>query len=203
MNNLIIIGASGQGKVIADIAEKLGYTEIAFLDDDTEIETCGKFKRIGKSGDAIKYPSADFIIAIGNASVRRKIQNTLIDNGLNVVSLIHPAAVIATDVVIGKGAVVMAGAVINPNTKIGNGCIINTCSSVDHDCTINDFVHVSVGAHVAGSVTVGENTWIGIGAAVSNNISIVANCFIGVGAVVVKSISEPGTYVGIPAKKIR
>lgn len=203
MNNLIIIGASGQGKVIADIAEKLGYTEIAFLDDNTEIETCGKFKIIGISGDAVKYPSADFIVAIGNAGVRKKIQKKLIDSKMNVVSLIHPAAVVASDVVIGEGTVVMAGAVVNPNTKIGSGCIINTCSSVDHDCVINDFVHVSVGAHVAGTVNVGENTWIGIGAAVSNNIDIASDCIIGAGAVVVKNISEPGTYIGIPAKKIK
>lgn len=203
MNKLIIIGASGQGRVIADIAEKLGYCEIAFLDDNTNIKSCGKFKIIGTCSAAPKDPLVDFIVAIGNPRVRRKILNTLTDNGMNVVSLVHPAAVIAADVEIGEGSVVMAGAVINPNTKIGKGCIINTCSSVDHDCVINDFVHVSVGSHIAGTVNVGQNTWVGAGAIISNNINISSDCMIGAGAVVVKNISESGTYVGVPAKRIK
>ena len=203
MNDLIIIGASGQGKVIADIAEKLGYSKIAFLDDNNEITECGKFNVIGNCSDAKKYPSADFVVAIGNANIRRKIQNNLDHIGLNVVSLIHPSAVIATDATIGKGTVVMAGVVVNPNVKIGKGCIINTCSSVDHDCIIEDFAHISVGAHIAGTVIIGENTWIGAGATVSNNVDVVSDCLIGAGAVVVKNISEPGTYIGVPAKKIK
>ena len=94
----------------------------------------------------------------------------------------------------------MAGAVVNADAVIGKGCIINTCSSVDHDCTISDFVHVSVGAHIAGTVNVGDRTWIGIGAVVSNNINICADCKIGAGAAVVKDIDMEGTYVGVPAR---
>ena len=77
---------------------------------------------------------------------------------------------------------------------------MNTCASVDHDCVIGDYVHVSVGSHVAGTVQVGDRTWIGIGSAVSNNLSICNDCMIGAGAVVVKDIDEPGTYVGVPAR---
>ena len=122
---------------------------------------------------------------------------------LHIVSLVHPSAVIAPNVKIGVGTVVMAGAVINPWTKIGQGCIINTCASVDHDCRIGDFVHVSVGAHVAGTVIIGDNTWVGAGATVSNNIEIVEDCMIGAGAVVIADITEHGTYVGVPAKKLK
>ena len=84
---------------------------------------------------------------------------------------------------------------------IGEGCIINTACSIDHDCKLGNFVHVAVGAHLAGSVTVGERTWVGAGATISNNISICGECMIGAGAVVVKDIAENGTYVGVPAKK--
>lgn len=203
MNDLMIIGASGQGKVIADIAEKLGYTRIAFLDDNPNARFCGKYKVVGSSNQASAYRNADFIVAIGNAQVRRRIQDSLVDAGLRVVSLIHPAAVVASDVQIGEGTVVMAGAVINPSARIGRGCIINTCASVDHDCNIGDFVHVSVNAHVAGTVAVGNDTWIGIGAAVTNNVEITADCMIGAGAVVVRDIRETGTYVGVPAKKLK
>ena len=203
MNNLVIVGASGHGKVIADIAEKVGYTDMFFLDDNPKAESCGIYKVVGGCKSALSYKKADFIVAIGNTKVRRKIQSELIEMGLHIVSLIHPAAVIAPNVKIGVGTVVMAGAVINPCTEIGQGCIVNTCASVDHDCRIGDYVHVSVGAHVAGTVTIEDNTWIGAGATISNNIEIVADCMIGAGAVVVADIDEPGTYVGVPAKKIK
>ncbi|MBQ6847380.1 MAG: acetyltransferase [Clostridia bacterium] len=202
MNNLVIIGASGHGKVIADIAEKVGYTDIVFLDDNPAVESCGSYKVVGGCKEALSYKSADFIVAIGNAKIRRKIQSQLVEAGLHIVSLVHPAAVIATNVKIGIGTVVMAGAVINPYTEIGQGCIINTCSSVDHDCQIGDYVHISVGAHVAGTVTIKENTWVGAGATISNNIEIVKDCMIGAGAVVVKNIEESSTQIGIPARKL-
>ena len=202
MNKLVIIGASGHGKVVADIAEKVGYKDIIFLDDNSEVKFCGKHAVVGKCKDALAYRNADFAVAIGKGSVRRKIQSTLSEEKLNVVSLFHPSAVIASDVKIGVGTVVMAGAVINPCTEIGQGCIINTSASVDHDCRIGDYVHVSVGAHVAGTVVIGANTWIGAGATVSNNIKIVGGCMIGAGTVVVKNIEESSKYIGVPSRKL-
>ena len=203
MNRLVIVGASGHGKVVADIASKNGYSDIVFLDDNAALKSCGSYEVVGSCRDAFDYKNADFIVAIGNAQIRNKIQSELVKKGLNVVSLAHPAAVIAPDVKIGIGTVIMAGAVINPCVKIGQGCIINTCASVDHDCRVGDFVHVSIGAHVAGMVSIGANTWIGAGATVSNNVDIVGDCMIGAGAVVVKNITEVGTYVGVPARNIK
>lgn len=199
MRRLAIIGASGHGKVIADIARRNGYKEIVFFDDDDNIHECGGYPVIGKSFEAGTI-DADVIIGIGNAGVRKQMQESITDEKL--VTLIHPDAVIAEDVVMGAGTVVMAGAVINPGTHIGKGCIINTCSSVDHDCTVGDFVHVAVGSHLCGTVNVGDGTWIGAGATVSNNVFICPDCMIGAGAVVIKEIKESGTYVGVPAKRV-
>ena len=126
MNNLVIIGASGHGKVIADIAEKVGYADIIFLDDNSKVESCGNYKVVGGCKSALSYKNADFVVAIGNTKIRRKIQSKLIEMGLHIVSLIHPSAIIAPNVKIGAGTVVMAGAVINPCSIIGQGCIINT-----------------------------------------------------------------------------
>ena len=72
---------------------------------------------------------------------------------------------------------------------------------MDHDCKIADFVHVSVGSHLSGTVNVGIRTWIGTGATVSNNVNICGDCMIGAGAVVIKDIDKPGTYVGVPARE--
>lgn len=200
MKQLVIIGASGHGKVVADIARRNEYDKILFLDDDESLEYCDSYPIVGKCTEFINF-DCDFIVAIGNAETRQRIHGWLEANGKAVVPLIHPSAVIGENVNIGIGTVVMAGAVINPGTQIGKGCIINTCSSVDHDCVLGDFVHVAVGAHMAGSCTIGERTWIGAGSTVSNNINICADCMIGAGAVVIRDIEKPGTYIGIPAKE--
>lgn len=201
MSKLAIIGASGHGKVIADIAVKNGYKEIVFLDDNLNVQECAGFRVVGTSEDVDKYPDYDVIVAIGNACIRKKIQKQVGADRLT--TLIHPQSVISRRVTIGQGTVIMAGAIINSDTEVGEGCIINTGASVDHDCSIGDFVHVSVGAHIAGTVTIGNGTWIGAGATVSNNIEICRECMIGAGAVVVGNIKEKGTYIGVPVKKMK
>lgn len=198
LNRLLIIGASGHGKVIADIAVKCGYKDIVFLDDNENVKECAGFPVVGKVADATNMED-DKIVDIGNAEIREKIQSKL----SNLVTLIHPNAVVSRRVEIGEGTVIMAGAVINSDVIIGKGCIINTGASVDHDCKIEDFVHVSVGAHVAGTASIGRNTWVGAGATVSNNVSICGHCMIGAGAVVINNLAKPGTYVGIPVRMMK
>lgn len=194
---LTIIGASGHGKVVADIAKLNGYDEIEFLDDNETIKFCGRYPVTGTSESAFLKEN-DVFVAIGNSSIRTKLMEKLENKRFPV--LIHPDAVVADDVTIGKGSVVMAGVVINTGSKIGKGVIINTCSSVDHDCEIDDYVHVAVGSHVCGTVNIMDNTWIGAGATIINNINICSNCFIGAGAVVTENLEVAGTYIGIPAK---
>ena len=198
MNRLIIIGASGHGKVVADIAILNGYKEIVFLDNNPDILVCEGFRVAGPDSMAAEL-DGDLFIAVGNGKVRKR----LIDmNGYrHFPILVHPDAVIAKGATIGDGTVIMAGTVINPGVKIGRGCIINTCASVDHDCEIGDFVHIAVGSHLSGTVKIGDETWVGAGATVSNNVNICGGCMIGAGALVIKSITESGTYVGVPAQK--
>lgn len=200
---LLIIGASGHGKVIADIALKLNkWTSIAFLDDDDNKSMSMGLNVIGRIKDAFKYKDiADFFVAIGDNSTREKIQKLLIKDGLSIATLIHPNASIGTDVEINTGSAVMAGVVINSSTRIGEGCIINTSSNIDHDNIIEDFVHISPRVSLAGTVKVGKNNWIGTGSVVSNNISICSGCQVGAGALVINDITKPGTYFGVPARR--
>lgn len=201
---LIIIGASGHGKVIADIAIKMNkWRTIYFLDDNEAVKTCMGLEVIGKTYDAIKYKGEDFFVAIGSNDVREKIQEQLMNENLRIATLIHPDAVIGTDVKIEIGTVVMAGVVINSSCIIGKGCIINTSCCLDHDNVIEDYVHISPGASLAGTVSIGRGSWLGIGSVVSNNVKICSCCKVGAGAVVVKDINVAGTYVGVPIRKIR
>lgn len=205
MNKLAILGASGHGKVIADIAELLGWQQIDFFDDAwPQVQQIGPWSVLGNTQQLIhsleNYQGV--IVAIGNNSIRLAKQTELQTQRAPLVSLIHPAAVISRYASIGIGTVIMAGAVVNVFAQVGNGCIINTGSTVDHDCVLANGVHISPGAHLAGGVQVGEGSWVGIGASVRQLICIGRQTVVGAGAVVVSSIQDFSTVVGNPAKKI-
>lgn len=198
MNKLVIIGASGHGKVVADIAVLNGYKDIEFVDDDEGIKECAGYPVVGKSTEA---PEGEVFVAVGNPETRKRLMELYSDRMQPV--LIHPKSIVAEDMEIGSGTVVMAGAVINPGVTIGQGVIVNTSSSIDHDCIVGNYSHISVGAHLCGTVKVDDNVWVGAGVTIINNVNICGACTIGAGAVVIKDITESGTYVGVPARKIK
>ena len=201
MNRLIIVGAGGHGKVIADSALKNGYTDIGFVDDHTTGECMG-FPIIGTCEELESFHdgSTDFVMGIGNNAVRKRIAQK---HPVNWITVVHPSAQIAVHVSIGKGTVVMAGAVVNACSAIGEHCIINSGAVVEHDNVIGDYVHISPNAALGGTVCIGEGTHIGIGAVVKNNVDICRDCVVGAGAAVVENIETAGTYVGVPARKIK
>ena len=200
-HRLIIIGAGGHGKVIADNALKNGYTNICFVDDHAA-GSCMGFPIVGTSAEIRQLDdgSTDFIIAVGSNEIRKRIAQM---HGVNFVTLIHPSAQIGAGVSIGEGTVVMAGAVINACAKVGRHCIVNTGAIVEHDNELGDYVHISPRAALGGTVRIGELTHVGIGAAVRNNINICQACTVGAGAAVVKNITDRGVYAGVPARKLK
>lgn len=204
MEKLLIIGAGGHGRVIADIAVKMNrWQQIAFLDDDDAYRYSLGFEVIGPSSKVLNLVGKyDIFIAIGNNATREKLHKVLKAAGVTMPTLIHPNTTIGMQVEIGEGTVVMAGAVINCGSRIGDSCIVNTAATVDHDGTIADYVHISPGAHIAGTVTIGKGTWIGVGAIVKNNVEITERTVIGAGAVVIRNIMEAATYVGVPVRRV-
>ena len=201
---VVIIGAGGHAKVIADIIEKSGDEIVGFLDDNKEIGTTiiNEYKVIGDLNNrftmAVTKENLEFIIAIGDSKKREEISHS---PNLKFYTAIHPSAQIGLDVEIQEGTVIMANACINSSAKIGKHCIINTGAIIEHDNIIEDFVHISPNVALGGTVKIGESTHVGIGSIVKNNITICKNCTIGAGAVVVKNIIEEGTYVGVPARE--
>lgn len=204
-SKLLILGAGGHGKVVADIALQMSkWSEIYFLDDNKTLDTVLGIKIIGQSSHWMEYlTDHDIFVAIGNNEARRGLIEQLEISGATIPLIIHPSAIIGSSVELGKGTVVMAGVVINCCTRIGKGCIINTSCSIDHDCNIGDYVHVSPGVRVAGSVVVGDMVWLGVNSTVINNIKITKKCIIGAGATVVSNLLDTGTYVGIPTRRIK
>lgn len=200
MKNVIIIGAGGHAKVIAEIVRKCGDRVLGFLDDGKQVgEAFFGAKILGKTADAENFENCEFIIGIGSNDVRKRLSAAK----LKFYTAIHPSAVLAESVGIGEGTAVMPGAVINPDAEIGKHVIVNSGAVIEHDCIVDDFAHISPGAVVCGTVNIGESVWVGGGSIVKNNIKICKNTIIGVGAAVVKDITEPGVYVGVPATKIK
>ena len=200
-----IIGASGHGKVIAELAELNGFSDIHFFDDKwpalTKVENWivyGDFNKL--LNDLAEYEAV--VVAIGHNSTRLKMHRVLINKGALCPPLIHPSATVSPYSCLGVGSVVMAGAIIQAFSIIGQACIINTAATVDHDCHISDGVHISPGSHLAGAVKVGEASWLGIGSSVKQAIKIGSNTVVGAGAAVVKDVLDNQTVIGVPAKPI-
>ena len=206
MSKLLILGAGGHGKVVAECALSLGlYTEIAFLDDDVKVvgqlilSSCPVLGTFSDASD-LAYKFSEAFVALGNNRARVDLINSLKKIGYRIPSLIHPAAYVSKFARIESGTVIMAGAVVNVDAHIGVGGIINTGASVDHDCLLGMGVHLSPGARLGGTVRVGDYTWICMGACVVNNVRVGEGSVVAAGAAVVRDVGDGVLVAGVPGR---
>jgi len=193
---LFVFGASGHGKVVADIAALCGYDFAGYIDDNAE-------GALSYDDFLNTHAEAYVALGIGNNDSRANVYRRLKDHGTKVATLIHPAATVAESARIGEGSVVMANAVINPDALVERGTIINTAAVIEHDNVIDQFVHISPGALLAGNVTVSEFSHVGIGTSIIQGVRIGSHCIIGAGSTVLEEIPDRSTAVGTPAKVIK
>lgn len=205
-----IYGAGGHAKVIIDILERQAqYRLHCLLDDDRALQGSallghlvrGGRERLSELFNDERVEKA--IVAVGANAMRLKIGALLETAGFELVTAIHPSAVIPRDVAIGRGTVVMAGALVNPDAAIGTYGIINTGAIVEHDCRLGDGVHVAPGAVLCGGVSVGSGTLIGVGARVLPGITVGREVVVGAGATVLHDVPDYDVVVGTPARSIR
>ena len=202
MSKLVIFGAGGHAKVVADIALKNGFEIEGFLDDNASISSVIGYPILGKIDDCVNYKETHvFAMGIGNNAVRKMIFEKYPD--YEYPTLVHPTASIGIEAKIGKGTVVMPMAVINACSEIGDFCVINSGAVVEHDCKIGNYTLVAPHATICGTVKIGEFVWMGAGCIVNQTVKICDGVTVGSGAVVTKDIAESGTYVGVPITKIK
>lgn len=200
---VLILGAGGHGKVVADTLLCQGAQVSGFLDDVPAKwgTTILGIPVLGGVNTCWEHCPGGLLLGIGSNAIRKQIATTLGPRADRLwCNAIHPRAVVSASVRIAVGVVIVAGAVVNVDASLGSHVIINTCASVDHDCVVGDYVHIAPGAHLAGGVTVGEGAFIGAGAVVVPGCTIGKWANIGAGAVVVRDIPDNVIAKGVPAR---
>lgn len=203
MSALLIVGAGGHGRVIADTALRTGrWSEIAWADDlaDRTVPVLG-FPVVGTRHDlsALRSRFDAAVVAIGDNRWRVAVTMELQALGYECPVIVAPEAVVSTHSVLGPGTVVLANAIVGVGAHTGCACILNHACTVDHDCMLGDGVHVCPGANLAGNVEIRDRAWIGIGAAVIQGVKIGMDAVIGAGAAVIRDVASGTTVVGVPA----
>lgn len=210
MKNILIYGTSGHARTILDvILKKETYVIKGFVDSCKPLgEEIYGYKVIGNlktlSSLVEKHNIKGIILAIEDNSARIKTYKIIktINANLKFISIIHPEAIIASDVVIQQGALILAGAIINPNAKVGKFCILNANASLGHDSTMDDFSSLASSATIGGKVSIGYASAIYMSATVIQNISIGKHTVIGAAALVLKNIGDYKMAYGAPIHTI-
>jgi acetyltransferase EpsM len=206
-SKVILWGAGGHALVVADVLRcQGGWDLVGFIDDADPRRHGQPYAGSTILGGREQFPRlrergvTHAMLAFGDCAARLRLADVVRTEGYELATAIHPRAVLAGDVVVGAGTVVMAGAVINPAARIGQNVIVNTCASVDHESVLEDGVHVSPGARLGGRVHAGRGAWIATGAIVAPRISIGAGSTIGAGAVVLQDVPAGVLAYGVPAR---
>lgn len=182
------------------------YDQVAaFLEPDLSWEEKWKDKMImGKKVLPMSFADADLHrISIGIASneIRQRTVNQL-PADIEYISILHPNAQISRWVTLGKGTIIAAGCILTSEIEMGDFVQLNLGTTVGHNCTIGDFFTTAPSVNISGNCNIASNVYMGAGAGTKQGISICSHVIIGMGAMVIADINEPGTYIGIPAKKM-
>ena len=212
MEKIVIVGAGGFGREVAWLIDRINskekkYEIIGFADDNKVIgEAIGNSKVIFTIDELCNYSdNLSVCVAIGNAKVRKQIIDKLLRNSnISFPNLIDPSVIYSTDEVkMGVGNIICAGTIMTVNISIGDFNIINLDCTIGHDDIINNYITIYPSVNVSGCVVIGNCTEIGTGTQIIQGLSIASDSIIGASAAVVKNLIESGTYVGVPARRIK
>jgi sugar O-acyltransferase (sialic acid O-acetyltransferase NeuD family) len=205
---LVLWGATGQARVLAEFVPALGYEIAALVDVDPAVASFlpgVPLFRTAAELAAWRATVADEVaalVAIGgpHGEERLRVQAALERDGYTIPVAVHPRAFVAADARVGDGSQILALAAVCAGAELGRGCIVNTKASVDHECRLADGVHVGPGATLAGNVTAGRGAFVGAGAVVLPCVRIGAGAIVGAGSVVVRDVPDGSVVYGNPAR---
>jgi sugar O-acyltransferase (sialic acid O-acetyltransferase NeuD family) len=202
-SRLVIFGAGGHGRVVADAALAQGAWS-ALVATDRDPQRCRGELLPGVACVSVEQASASSSlvhVAIGSAEAREREAAAL--GASRLASVVHPRASVSAHAQIGPGTFVAAQAVVAPGAQVGTSVIVNHGAVVDHDVRVGDFSHIAPLVALGGGARIGRHVLVGSGARVLPGVSIADGVTIGAGAVVRESITEAGTYAGVPARRVK
>ena len=176
---LLILGAGGHGKAVAEAALLSGkWHDVAFVDDCWPQRSTVFGINVVSNIEGLPQIASDWtaaIPAIGNNALRQQWMRVISSVNMPIATVIHPSACVSSSAIIGNGLAIMALAMVGVDVKMGQGVIINAHSTVDHDVVLGDFVHLGVGTHLAGGVKVGDNSWLQVGSCAGYRVVLADN----------------------------
>jgi len=209
LKTIIFWGAAGQAKVLAEFMQASGYRLAALFDNDSAQSSPikGVPVHFGRAGfeawrKTCREEDVYGLVAVGGSRGRDRceLQGYLQTNGVEMITAIHPKAMVATNAQVGAGSQILAGAILCAEAVLGMACIVNTGATVDHECRLHNGVHIGPGAVLSGCVSVGEYSFIGAGAVILPRLKIGKNAIVGAGAVVTRDIPDGKVAYGNPAR---
>ena len=185
MKRLLIVGAGGHGRSVAEAALASGIFQfVGFVDDAApELRQVWDWPVFGPTADLAPYRqhAEAAVVAIGNNQLREDLYNRLLVAGFELVTVVHPKAMVSPRACIGCGSAVMAGAIIGTEARLGAGVIVNCGAVVDHHCRVEDFGHLGVNAAMAGGAVLGRGAWMQAGAVLGYGVKVDAGFVLGLG----------------------
>jgi sugar O-acyltransferase (sialic acid O-acetyltransferase NeuD family) len=201
VSGLYLLGCGGHARSVCDVAIASGYRDVVFVDGASrDGETINGFPTQREFPDS---PADGWHIFPAAGDNRAREEQASASGSSLMATIVSPRSTVARDATIAPGTFVGHGAHVGPEARIGVGGIVNTGAIVEHQCIVGAFAHVSVNATLAGRVQIGQRAFIGAGATVIDGVKICADAVVGAGAVITSDILEPGTWVGVPARRVK
>jgi UDP-perosamine 4-acetyltransferase len=210
VRRIVLIGAGGHARVLIEVLRARREKIAGFVSNDPQNDAgemgelphlCTDEELLAAGPEGIDLVNG--IGSTGKSDRRRRLFERFHEAGFRFATVMHPAAIMASDVVLGEGAQVMAGAVLQPGVVVGANAIVNTGALVDHDVRLGDHCHVAPGACVAGAVTIGEAAHVGAGSTVIQSVRVGDGALIAAGATVIRDVPAGIVVAGVPARAFR
>lgn len=178
MKRLLIVGAGGHGRSVAEAVLAAGqYELVGFVDDAaTSLQHVWDLPVFGTTADFASYRqhAEAAIVAIGNNRLREELHQRLYAAGFELATVVHPKAIVSPRAVISAGSAIMAGAIVGTEARLGAGVIVNCAAVVDHHCQVGDFGHLGVNAGMAGGAVLGRGVWMQAGSVLGYGVKVLA-----------------------------
>ena len=208
--NILLIGGGGHCVSCIDVIESNNqFTIVGIVDQSkSKDESILGYPILGTDEDLpkfrLKYDYA--FVTIGHMKsnkARVKSFELLKSLEFKIPTIVSKTAIVSAHSSIDEGTIVMHHAIVNANSRVGKNCIINSKALIEHDNHVGSHCHISTNSTLNGSVRIGDNCFIGSNSKTVNNITIKNNIFVGIDSLVTKNLSEPGMYLGSPARKYK